>query len=49
MTELTLARVEEHCHRLGLPHLKAALGEALGRAEAEGWGQVQLLDRLLET
>ena len=48
MNELQLDRVLDHCQRLGLQNLVATLGGALQRAEQEQWGQLQLLDCLLE-
>lgn len=48
MSALTIDRVLEHCQRLGLLYLQSRLADSLSRAEAEGWGHVQLLDRLFE-
>ena len=38
MSELTIDRILDHCHRLGLLHLKSQLAATLSRAEAEAWG-----------
>ncbi len=48
MTDFTLDRVRHHLEHLGLRHLDDALAHTLKLAEAEQWGYVQLLDRLLE-
>jgi hypothetical protein len=48
MNDLTLDRILEHCQKLGLQHVQSSLSERLSRAEQEEWGQVRLLDRLLE-
>jgi DNA replication protein DnaC len=43
-----LDRILDHCQRLGLGHIQASLSETLSHAEQENWGQLQLLDHLLE-
>jgi DNA replication protein DnaC len=48
MNDLQLDRTLDHCQRLGLQHIQASLSDTLGRAEQENWGQLQLLDHLLE-
>lgn len=48
MNDLQLDRILDHCQRLGLGHIQASLSDTLGRAEQENWGQLQLLDHLLE-
>lgn len=48
MNDLTLDRILDHCRRLGLSHLSESLDQTLSRADGEGWGQMQLLDHLLE-
>ncbi len=48
MNDLTLDRILEHCQKLGLQHVQSSLSETLSRAEQEEWGQVRLLDHLLE-
>lgn len=48
MNDLTLDRILEHCQKLGLQNVQSSLSETLSRAEQEEWGQVRLLDHLLE-
>ena len=48
MNDLTLDRILDHCRRLGLSHLSESLDQTLSRADGEGWGQMKLLDHLLE-
>jgi DNA replication protein DnaC len=48
MSEMTIDRILEHCQRLGLMNVKNSLSATLDRARCEEWGQVELLDHLLE-
>lgn len=48
MTAFTADRIADHLERLGLRHLKAVFPDTLRQAEAEQWGTVQLIDRLLD-
>ena len=48
MNDLQLDRTLDHCQRLGLQHIQSSLSDTLRRAEKEDWGQLQLLDHLLE-
>jgi DNA replication protein DnaC len=48
MKDLTLDRILDHCQRLGLQHIHASINDTLQRAEQEHWGQLQMLDHLLE-
>lgn len=48
MIDLQLDRILDHCLRLGLQHIHSSLSDTMQRAEKESWGQLQLLDHLLE-